>query len=147
MPDTNIVHIENFGTANTPTAPDALRIDFVVDGVRHDNGSAEISCSVHGTNSAVFDNAWAAARVVLLLDGAEVWSFITRTDQQCPGRGFGGATQRDGQRTEGIPQNIQFNQVGVKVANIDDAGGETLNWAALVELAATIIITAASAAA
>jgi hypothetical protein len=147
MADFNFVHIEDSGTASTPLAGGGLRIDFVVDGTRHDNGAVDLNVSVTGSNFAVTDNAWAAVRVVLSRGDAEVWSDVVQTDQQCPAKGlFGGPTVRSGSRQLSVPAGIEFNRVGVKVRNIDNFDRETVDWAALVELAVEIIVTVAAAA-
>ena len=134
MADETFVHIEDSGTANTPTAGNALRVDYVVDGTKHDNGAFDINVTVTGTNSAVMDNAWAAVRVVFLRDNNEVWSDVVQTDQQCPARGFSGPTVRSGSRAISIPSGVSFNQVGVYVRNMDNFHDDK-TWSTLLALA------------
>jgi hypothetical protein len=145
MGDQVTQHFEQFGTANTPTAKDSIRIDGVVEVVKHDNKGSAIHINVTTTNFAIFDNATGAISIGLLKGGAEVASYVTQSPRN-PGRGFQPPTVRQGFRSEELPAGLQFDRIGFKFANLDDANGFSVDWEKVIEIGVMIIVEVASAA-
>ena len=143
MPDQVLQHWEDFGTANTPTAKNGIRIDVVIEGVRRDDGVMEVHINVTTTNFAAFDNATGAVKVGLLNDNGAVAEYVASSPRN-PGRGFQPPTVRQGFRSDVLPQNQSFKRIGLSFTNLDNPDGFTVDWQKIIELGVTIITTTLS---
>lgn len=140
MPDQVIRHWEDFGTANTPTAPSGIRIDVVVEGVRRGDGITEMHVALTTTNFAMLDNAVGAVKVGIMMDGETIAQYVVQSDRN-PGRGFSAPTVRQGFRSEVLPTGLTFNRIGLVFANLDNADNITIDWQKVIEIGATILTT------
>lgn len=138
LPTGTIQDWNEHGTANTPTAKDALQISSAVRVVRFPDKHLELSVDVTTSNGALTDNGTGCVRTALIESEREVSSFVTCSDLN-PGRGWpwSSNTVRHGHADHQIPNGIVFNKIGFKFFNSLHQG-EPSFWNSLVTIGTTV---------
>lgn len=126
MPDVVLQHFEQYGVADTPLAPGALRMTATVDVIKREEPGQKpevrLHLDLHGENSAVLDNCRALLKVSLMKGTTLVGSYLVRTDL-IPMRGLQPAIVRDVHDERTLPQNLQYDGLGFTFVNGEHLGG------------------------
>jgi hypothetical protein len=130
LADQVLQHFDQYGYANTPLAPGALRMHSTIEIVKREDPAnpplAVMTIRHHTENSAVLDNGTGCVKINLVKGANTLVSDFTTCTPRNRMRGFQPATIREVYDEDVLPTDLDYDGLGFVYYNSDHIDDESI---------------------